>query len=89
MTNTVRKYIGITAPYGCLLPKGIDNLVVCGRCISVSREILGPMRVTGPAMLGGQAAGFAASIAHREKISVAEVDGKTIREKMKCVGCII
>ena len=87
--NTVRKYIGITAPYGCLLPKGIDNLVVCGRCISVSREILGPMRVTGPAMLGGQAAGFAASIAHREKISVAEVDGKTIREKMKCVGCII
>lgn len=87
--NTVRKHIGITAPYGCLLPKGINNLVVCGRCISVSREILGPMRVTGPAMLGGQAAGFAASIAHKEKILAAEVDGRTIREKLKCAGCII
>ena len=87
--NAIRKHIGIMAPYGCMLPKKIDNLVVCGRCISVSREVLGPMRVTGPAMLGGQAAGFAASVARHEEIPVAVVDGKIIREKLKCAGCII
>lgn len=87
--NAVRKHIGIYAPYGCMLPEAVDNLVVCGRCISVSREVLGPMRVTGPAMLGGQAAGFAAAIAHSKAISAADVDGKLINEKLKDAGCII
>lgn len=87
--NAVRKHIGINAPYGCMLPEAVDNLVVCGRCISVSREVLGPMRVTGPAMLGGQAAGFAAALSCQEGIPAAEVDGRKIHQKMKDAGCIV
>lgn len=87
--DATRKHIGIYAPYGCLLPQIIDNLIVCGRCISVSREILGPMRVTGPAMLSGQAAGFAASIAKQKSVYAAYVDGAEIKQRLAESGCII
>ena len=84
-----RKHIGINIPYGCLLPKEISNIVACGRCISVSREVLGPIRVTGPAMMSGQAAGLACAFAFDGNIDVAEVDGKKINSELRQVGCIL
>lgn len=87
--NAVRKHIGIYAPYGVMLPKQIDNLVVCGRCISVSREVLGPMRITGPAMMAGQSAGFAAALAKAKGIHAADVDGREIGACIRRAGCII
>ena len=87
--NATRKHIGINIPYGSLLPKGVDNLVVCGRCISVCREVLGPARVTGPAMMSGQAAGIASVLAQKEGITVSSVEGKQINEELRKTGCIV
>ena len=87
--NAERKHVGIQIPYGCLLPRELENLVVCGRCISVSREVLGPSRVTGPAMMGGQAAGFAAVIARETGGPADAVDGRQIRKRMMDAGCKI
>lgn len=47
-------------PYRCLLPVGMDNLIMAGRCISCEREVLGPVRVMGPCLAMGEAAGIAA-----------------------------
>ena len=85
--NARRKHIGIQAPFGSLLPKGIDNLIACGRCISVSREVLGPMRVTGPAMMSGQAAGVAAALAKENRQPVSRIDGRAVSMKMTELGC--
>ena len=87
--NATRKHIGIYAPYGVMLPKNVDNLVVCGRCISVSREVLGPMRITGPAMMAGQSAGFAATLAKRKGMHAADIDGREILALIRRAGCII
>lgn len=87
--NAIRKHIAIYAPYSVMLPQCIDNLVVCGRCVSVEREVLGPMRITGPAMIGGQAAGFAAALAHDRELNAASVDGRDIKEKLIESGCIL
>ena len=55
-------------PYRCLLPKGIDNLLVAGRCMSVTHEALGSTRSMICSMGAGQAAGTAAALAVREHI---------------------
>ena len=49
--NATRKHVAVYAPYPVMLPMHVDNMVVCGRCVSVEREVLGPMRITGPAMM--------------------------------------
>lgn len=49
-------------PYRCLIPKGIDNLVVAGRCISASHTALGAIRVQPVCMALGEAAGAASAL---------------------------
>ncbi len=48
-------------PFRCLAVKGFSNLLVAGRCISVSHEALGSTRVMGTCMALGDAAGRAAA----------------------------
>lgn len=54
-------------PYGCLVAKGIRNLLVAGRCVSGSREALAAIRQTAPAMAMGQAAGTAGALCVRSR----------------------
>lgn len=49
-------------PYGCLLAKGVDNLLLAGRCVSCTHEASGCMRTTVQCMVTGQAAGTAAAM---------------------------
>jgi len=66
-------------PYRCLLPQGIDNLLCAGRCCSAEFHANGAMRIIGPAMGTGHAAGMAASIAVEEKIIPRQIEGERIR----------
>jgi len=74
------KYYGI--PYGTMVPEGISNLLVSGRCISASSDAAGAVRVMTPCMAMGQAAGTAAAIALTEGLAVADVDVKALRERL-------
>jgi len=49
-------------PYRCLLPKGADNLLVSGRCISVTHEALASTRIGPCCMAIGQAAGITSAL---------------------------
>ena len=49
-------------PFGTMIPDKTLNMLVAGRSISVEREVLGPIRVMGPCMGMGQAAGTAAAL---------------------------
>ena len=69
-------------PYRCLVPKGLDNVIVAGRCISVEREVLGPVRVMGPCIAMGCAAGIASAMALSDGMRYIDVDEKTLRNKI-------
>lgn len=61
--NVKRKSEYTRIPYRCLIPKGIDNLIIAGRCIGVEREVLGVVRVMGPCIAMGESAGIASALA--------------------------
>jgi len=69
-------------PYRCLLPKIIDNLLVAGRCISTTYEAHASTRVMGPCMAMGQAAGTAAALAVKEKITPRQLDVQELRRAL-------
>lgn len=48
-------------PLRCLKARNLDNLLIAGRCISVSHEAYGSTRVVGACIATGEAAGVAAA----------------------------
>ncbi|QYN32221.1 FAD-dependent oxidoreductase [Pseudonocardia sp. DSM 110487] len=50
-------------PYRSLLPRGLEDVLVAGRCVSATHEALGAIRVMPPAFAMGEAAGTAAALA--------------------------
>lgn len=67
-------------PYGCLLPRSVNGLLVAGRCISGSHEAMASYRVQVIAMGIGVAAGVAAAEAARNNIEPREVDVAKIQK---------
>ncbi len=60
-------------PYRCLLPQGVEQLLVAGRCISADHEAHARSRNMPACMATGQAAGVAAAIAVEEGVTVRGV----------------
>lgn len=87
--RTLRPFRVIHLPYRSLLPKDVDNLAVCGRAISVEREVLGAARVIGPAIATGEAAGAAACFAQRLSGSFPAVPPGPLRQQLKQQGLLL
>ena len=69
-------------PFGCLIPKGINNLLVAGRSISASFLAQGSLRVMATCMGMGQAAGTAAALMVKRGMSAREIDIQILREQL-------
>lgn len=69
-------------PYRSLLPTGVDNLLVAGRCISTTHEAMGAIRVMATCMAMGEAAGRAAKMAVRDGVSPAKINVQKLREEL-------
>ncbi len=80
--NAARKHVVIRIPYRSLLPEGIDNLIVAGRCISSEREVLGPIRIMGPCMMTGQAAGTAVAQGFLKSRNLNEIDVEELKKTL-------
>lgn len=61
-------------PYRCLLPKGVSNLLVAGRCLSATSNGMGSARIMGAASCHGQAVGTAAAMAAKANVTPREID---------------
>jgi len=76
-------------PYRTMLPKQISNLICPGRAISVEREVLGPIRVMGPCVGMGQAAGIASYVMIKDNVSYKNANIGKILDLLKANECII
>jgi len=75
-----------TVPYRCLVPEGVRNLLVAGRCLSATREGFASVRVIGPCMGEGQAAAIAGVVARRRGTAVGDVDVGAVRGELARLG---
>jgi len=66
-------------PYRCVYSKNIKNLMMAGRCLSVSHIALGTVRVENTLAALGQAAGAAAAMAINLNITPREIGTKHIK----------
>ena len=72
-----------TIPYRSLIPKGADNLLVAGRCISGSHEAQASFRIMPTCCSTGQAAGIAAAVAVQSKKAVPDADIQKIQRLLR------
>ncbi len=76
-------------PYRCLVPKGVEQLLVAGRCVSATHEALGAIRVMPPSFAMGEAAGTAAALAAAEGLSPRRVPVDWVREALTLRGAYL
>ena len=70
-------------PYRVLLPKGIEGLLVVGRCISCTHETLAAVRTQPSVMALGQAGGTAAALAVKAGCSPRKIDIEELQTTLR------
>jgi hypothetical protein len=73
-------------PYRMLSPPGFDNLLVAGRCASMTHEGQSAARVSGPCFVMGQAAGTAAHLSLAGNSSCADIGIDTLQSTLENDG---
>ncbi len=76
-------------PYRMLLPLGVDNLLVAGRCASMTYEGQSAARVSGGCFVMGEAAGTAAHLAVADGVAPADVDVAKLQSKLEANGAYL
>lgn len=73
-------------PYRCLIPLGIDNLLIAGRPISATHEAHSSVRIMPICIAMGQAAGTAAALSVKGKIVPRKLDVATLQSALREQG---
>ena len=73
-------------PYRMIVPLGVENLLVAGRCASMTHEGQSSARVTGPCFIMGQAAGTAAALSLGRGVSPRSLEVALLQETLERDG---
>ncbi len=73
-------------PYRCLLPQGVEQLLVAGRCISADHAAHARSRNMPACMATGQAAGVAAAVAVESGTTVRQVSVAEVQKRLRALG---
>jgi predicted hydrolase (HD superfamily) len=76
-------------PYRMLVPEKIDNLLVAGRCASMTHEGQSAARVSGACFAMGEAAGLAAALALRGNRVPRDIAIEALQRALKGQGAFI
>jgi glycine/D-amino acid oxidase-like deaminating enzyme len=76
-------------PFGCIVPKRIDGIMVAGRTLSSERFANGSVRVQAHVMSIGQAAGTAAAACVARNWVPREVPVAELRHKLRQQGAVV
>jgi hypothetical protein len=76
-------------PYRMLVPNGIDNLLVAGRCASMTHEGQSAARVSGACFVMGEAAGTAAALALSGNTPPRDIAVEKLQQTLQQQGAFI
>jgi hypothetical protein len=91
--DTAWQYVGEAGvygiPYRCLLPAGIDGLLVAGRCFSATHDAHASARSMATCMAMGQAAGTAAAMAAATGTTPRLIGAAGVRDRLLADGALL
>ena len=70
-------------PYRALLPKKVDNVVACGRCLGCAPDIIDRVRLIGPCFVTGHAAGVAAGLSAKDGVAPRNLNITKLRRELE------
>jgi FAD dependent oxidoreductase len=73
-------------PWRMLLPQRVHNLLVAGRCASMSAAAQSAARVSGGCFVMGEAAGLGAAMALQDARAVVDIDVTALQRKLQLQG---
>ena len=76
-------------PYRMLTPEGIDNLLVAGRCASMTHDGQSAARVSGACFVMGEAAGTAAALALGGNTNPRDIDVGKLQGHLRQQGAFL
>ncbi len=77
-----RKEMFVNVPYRCLLPKGLDGILVTGLGVSAHRDAMPVIRMQPDIQNQGYAAGVVAAMAAKSGKSVRQIDIKALQKHL-------
>ena len=77
-----REEMFVNVPYRCLLPKGLDGILVTGLGVSAHRDAMPVIRMQADIQNQGYAAGMAAAMAAQSGKSPRDIDIKTLQKHL-------
>lgn len=92
-TDTVWSYVPESSvygiPYRCLLPIGVEGMLVAGRCFSATHDAHGSARSMATCMAMGHAAGIAAALAVNSDTTPRSVEPGILRRYLSDDGALL
>jgi hypothetical protein len=76
-------------PYRMLVPEGVDNLLMAGRCASMTHDGQSAARVSGACFAMGEAAGSAAALALGGNTNPGDIAVEKLQQALKTQGAFI
>ena len=76
-------------PYRILTPKGLDNVLVAGRCVSTDRNMQASIRVMPACYITGQAAGIAGAMMVEAGTNSRGIDVADLQARLKAIGAYL
>mmetsp|Transcript_21326 Transcript_21326/g.37944 ORF Transcript_21326/g.37944 Transcript_21326/m.37944 type:complete len:514 (+) Transcript_21326:83-1624(+) len=73
-------------PYGCMVPDGVENLLVAGRAVAGDRVSHAAMRNMMACTVTGQGAGVAAAISVKAEVGTSAVDLQDVQAELRTQG---
>ncbi|MEG1515832.1 MAG: FAD-dependent oxidoreductase, partial [Clostridia bacterium] len=86
---TLKEGAWYSIPYRCLITEEIQNLIVTGRCMSVTHQACGAVRVTPLLMAISQGAGTAAAMLVENGGHAKALDTDVLRQKLRSDGVFL
>jgi hypothetical protein len=69
--------------YGAIVAKGVDNLLVAGRCLSAEHLAEASLRIQQTCISTGQAAGTAAAMSLKEGVTPRKLDAMKVVSQLE------
>jgi flavin-dependent dehydrogenase len=82
------KALFVNVPYRCLLPKGLEGILVTGLGVSAHRDAMPVIRMQPDIQNQGYAAGYAAAMSAKSGKSLRQIDIKTLQKHLIETGSL-